>query len=344
LPLAGIVFSRGFDMTDIRVSRRRWVQAGTGVALLNNLPAIAQPGRYPLQPVKIIVPFAPGGGTDVVARLIAQRLGDRLGHTVIVENRPGAGGSIGTEQIARAPADGYTIGLVPSSHVINKSLYPRLNYDTDKDFAPLMLVGSATILLAANPQKVQSREFKAFIAEIKKSGSTITTYGSAGNGTVFHLLTESLSRAIQIPLTHVPYRGGGPAVTGLLGGEVAFVFETLLALQPHVKSGKLVPLAVMSRQRSPQMPEVPTIVEIGLPQLVATNDYALLAPAATPQPVLDVLVKGLATIMQQPDVKGRLFAQGVETVASSPAQLTSHFSAESKRWAQVIRDASIKLE
>ena len=310
------------------------------LALLVAGTAAAQ--DYPNRPVKIVVPFAPGGGTDVIARVLGQKLGADLRQQFVVENKAGAGGSIGTEQVAKAPADGYTLLLVPTSHVINPSIF-KLPFDTQRDFAPISMVASTPILVAV-PSNVQARTHKELVSLAHARPDAVANYGSAGNGTVFHLATEMFKRKNNIEPAHIPYKGGGPTVMALISGEVQLAFETMLALQPHVKSGRARALAVASRQRSKAMPEVPTALEQGFPELVATNDYMLFAPANTPRPVLDRLYASLAKALKDPEVVEKLGAQGADIVASSPEELATYVRTEVPRWAGIVKVAQIQSD
>ncbi len=297
---------------------------------------------FPTKTVKLIVPFAPGGGTDVVARLLAQRLSENLGKQFVIENRSGAGGTIGTDAVAKAAPDGYTLLFAPSSHVVNPGIYPKLPYDTEKDFEPISLVASAAILLAVNSD-VPAKDLREFVALAKMPGNKYSNYGSAGNGTVFHLLTEQFLRAADIRLQHIPYRGGAPAVGALVTKEVPILFETAITLQPFTKAGNARALAIASRTRSPIFPDVPTVVEQGMPQLAASNDYALYAPAGTPQPIIRKLHAETVKALSATHVKAILYVQATTGVGSTPEALRTYVSTEIKRWSTIARDANIKV-
>ena len=294
---------------------------------------------YPAHPVRVVVPYAPGGGTDVVARVLAQKMSADLKQQFIVENRGGAGGTIGTEVVAKAPADGYTLMLVPTSHVINPSIY-NLPYDTEKAFAPISMVASTPILVAV-PIASPVHDLKELVTVAHTQPAAVANYGSAGAGTVFHLATEMFKRRNQVDATHIPYKGGGPAVLALISGEVQFVFETMLSLQPQVKAGKARALAVASKQRSPLLPDVPTATEQGFPELVATNDYMFFAPAGTPQPVIDTIYASLAKTLKDPDTVTLLAQQGADVVGSSPQQLAAYVHHEIPRWAVAAKQANV---
>jgi len=285
------------------------------------------------------VPYAPGGGTDVVARVLAQKMSADLKQQFVVENRGGAGGTIGTEVVAKAAPDGYTLMLVPTSHVINPSIY-KLPYDTEKAFAPISMVASTPILVAV-PVASPVHDLNELVKVAHAQPAAVANYGSAGTGTVFHLATEMFKRKNQVDATHIPYKGGGPAVMALIAGEVQLVFETMLSLQPQVKAGKARALAVASRTRSPLLPDVPTAAEQGFPELVATNDYMFFAPAGTPRPVIDTIYRSLSKALKDPETVGLLAQQGADVVGSSPEQLAEYVHHEIPRWAVAAKQADV---
>jgi len=298
---------------------------------------------YPTRPIHLIVPYPPGGGTDIVGRLLGEKLSASLKQPIVVDNRGGAGGVLGTEVAAKATPDGYTLLLAPSSHVINPSIFAKLPYDTVKDFAPITMVASAAILMAINP-RVTATTVRGFVDTAKADPKAITNYGSAGVGTVFHLTGQMFNELSGLTLQHVPYRGGGPTVTALLAGEVPLAFETMLSLQPHVRAGTLRALAITSAQRSPTMPEIPTTAEAGFPQLVADNSYALFAPAGTPAPILAQLHDATVPALALPDLRDRLREQGAEVVGGSSAELGAYVAAEIPKWRALARQAGVKPE
>jgi len=309
--------------------------------LATDTTAVAQP--FPTRPIRLIVPYPPGGGTDIVARVIGQRLQQSLGQPIVIDNRGGAGGTLGTAVAAKAAPDGYTLVLVPTSHVINPSIYAKLPYDTEKDFAPITMVASAAILMAVNPN-VPADSVRTFVEAAKAKPQAISNYGSAGAGTVFHLTGELFKQLSGLPLQHVPYRGGAPTITALLGGEISLAFETMLALQSHVRAGTLRPLAITSPRRSTIMPDVPTTTEAGFPGLVADNSYALFAPAGTPAPILVRLHEATVAALGLPEVRDKLSEQGAEVVANSPAELAAYVAAEIPKWTALARQAGVKPE
>jgi tripartite-type tricarboxylate transporter receptor subunit TctC len=298
---------------------------------------------YPDRPITLIVPYAPGGGNDVLARAVAEPMGKSLGQPLVIENRGSAGGSVGTRQVAKAAPDGYTLLLAPSSHVINPSIYAKLPYDTVMDFAPITMVASAAILMAVNP-RVPANTVVDFVKAAKADPKAIANYGSAGVGTVFHLTGQMFNELSGLTLQHVPYRGGGPTVTALLAGEIPIAFETMLSLQPHVRAGTLRALAITSARRSATMPEIPTTAEAGFPQLVADNFYALFVPAGTPAPILLQLHDATVAALGLPDLRDRLREQGAEVVGNSSAELAAYVAAQIPKWATLARQAGVKPE
>ena len=290
----------------------------------------------------MVIPIAPGGGTDIVGRMIAQKLTEALGQQFIVDNRPGAGGIIGTEAVAKAPADGYTVLLTPTSHAINPSLYSKLPYDTVKDFAPVSLLVSVTTVFVAHPS-LPVRTVKEVVALAKSRRGQIS-FGSAGNGHLFHLTGELFKNAAQIDMIHVPYKGGAPAIAGLLGGEVSLLFETMLALQPFIQSQRVRPLAVASIQRSPLLPSAPTFVESGYSSIVASNWYALFAPASTPREVVTRLNAEITRALTAPEMRERLRTQGTEVVAGSPEQLAEFVRTELAKWSQAAKASGARID
>jgi tripartite-type tricarboxylate transporter receptor subunit TctC len=309
------------------VRRRAFFALFGGTVLTLVAAADAAAEAFPTRPIRLIVPYPPGGGTDIVGRVLGQKLHESLGQPFVIDNRGGAGGTIGTAVAAKSAPDGYTLLLVPTSHVINPSIYAKLPYDTEKDFAPITMVASAAILMAVHP-----------------SVPAKTVRDSVVPGTVFHLTGELFKRLTGLSLQHVPYRGGAPTVTALLAGEIPLAFETMLALQPHVRAGTLRALAVTSPRRSAMMPEIPTTAEAGFPPLVADNSYALFAPAGTPTPVLAQLHDATVAVLALPEVRDRLREQGAEVVGKSAAELAAYVAAEIPKWAALARQAGVKLD
>ena len=323
---------------------RRWkfITLLAGAAMM--LPVAGGAAEsFPTRPIRLVVPYPPGGGTDIVGRILGQKLHETLGQPVVIDNRSGAGGTLGTALAAKSAPDGYTLLLVPTSHVINPSIYAKLPYDTVKDFAPITMVASAAILMAVYPG-VAADTVRGLVDAAKAHPQTLANYGSAGAGTVFHLTGELFKQLTGLALQHVPYRGGGPTVTALLAGEIPLAFETMLALQPHVRAGTLRALAITSLRRSAVMPEIPTTAESGFPQLVADNSYALFAPAGTPAMIVTQLHDATAAALALPDVGERLREQGAEAVGNSSTELAAYVAAEIPKWAALARQAGVKPE
>jgi tripartite-type tricarboxylate transporter receptor subunit TctC len=317
-----------------------YVAAALGGALSVFGASLAQ--TYPARPVRLVVPYPPGGGTDIIGRVVAQKLSDAFGQQVVVDNRGGAGGTIGTEIVAKSAPDGHTLLMVPTSHVINPSLYPRLPYDTVRDFAPITLAASATIVLATHPS-VSVKSVKELIALAKARPGQLN-FGSAGNGTVFHLTGELFKRQAGIDIVHVPFKGGGPTVSALAGGQIATAFETLLALSSHIKAGRVNALAVTGARRSAAMPNLPTVAELGFPAIVAENWYGFYAPAGTPQPVIARLHAEIVKGLKQPDVTQRFLELGTEVVGSTPDELAAHVRNEIAKWSRTVKESGARID
>ncbi len=319
--------------------RRDFIGALGGLGLVLPKPARAA-DDYPNRPVRIVVPYPPGGGTDIVGRILADKLQASLGKPFVVDNRGGAAGVIGTALVAKAEPDGYTLLLAPTSHVINPSIHAHLPYDTVKDFASITMVGSTAILMAVNP-RVPARSVRELVEAAKAQPQAIATYGSAGVGTVFHLAGQLFNQLSGVRLQHVPYRGGAPTVAALLAGEIPVAFETMLSLGPHVRAGTLRALAVTSAKRSSSMLEVPTAAEAGFPALVADNWYALFAPAGTPDAIVARLHDASVAALALPDVRDKMREQGAEVVGSTSAELAAQVAAEIPKWAGLARQAGV---
>ena len=310
-------------------------------ALAACAPAAAQ--QYPNQPIRVIVPFTPGGGTDFLSRTVAAKLSDSVKWNVVAENRPGAGGTIGITTAARAKPDGYEIVMGQVDNLaVAPSLYTKLAYDPVKDFEPIGIVGEAPLVVVAN-KNGPYKSLKDLIAAAKKAPGTIN-YGSPGAGTITHLAAELLQLQAGIKLVHVPYKGSGPAMADLLGGQVPIIFTSIPSAAPQIKAGSAVPLAVTSAKRSPAMPDVPTIAESGYPDFDVRVWYGLLAPAKTPKPIIQTLNTELNKILALKDVQEALAAQGATAMPTTPAQFSQTIAADYKKWRSVIQSANVKLE
>jgi tripartite-type tricarboxylate transporter receptor subunit TctC len=301
--------------------------------------ALAQ--AFPNKPIKIIVPYSPGGTTDLVARLVAQKLTERLGQPVIVDNKPGANGMIGADAVAKAPPDGYTIGIAsPGTHAANASLYKNIAYDTVKDFTPITLAVSAPMLLVAHPSLGVSN-VKELIAAAKAKPGTIS-YASGGSGSSQHLAMEELKTMVGIDMTHVPYKGSAASYPDLLGGTVKLEMDVLPTSLPHVNAGKLKVLATGSAKRLPMLPNVPTVAESGVPGYEASSWYGFVAPANLPKDVLDKLHAEIVRALREPDVKDKLTQAGVIVVAGTPQEFAAHIRSEMDKSAKIIKAANIQ--
>jgi tripartite-type tricarboxylate transporter receptor subunit TctC len=300
-------------------------------------------GSYPERIVTIVVPFAPGGGTDIAARILAAKLGEKLKQTFVVDNRAGAGGIVGAEAVAKARPDGYTllVGNV-GTQAINQSLYPRMPYDADKAFAPISLFADLPFALVVNP-KVPARTPKELVA-LAKADPDKYTFASSGSGGSPHLTAEIFQQATGAKLTHVPYKGGGPAMSDLMAGHVDMLFASILETSSYVKTGKLRALAVTSPTRSPGMPEVPTLAEQGIANAESGSWVALLAPAGTPRPIIDKLSAAVKEVVSLPDVRDKLIAQGATPRGTTPAELQATIDADKDRYARVIKARNVHVE
>ena len=302
--------------------------------------ALAQP--YPDKPVRFVVPYPPGGGTDVIARIVQERFQAALGQPVMIENRGGAAGSLGTDVVAKAPPDGYTVLFTLSSHTINPAIYAKLPFDTVKDFQPVGTVASLPQILVANNALPVNTVAELIALAKAKPGSL--SFASVGNGSPGHLAGELFKLRTGTVMTHVPYRGGGPAVTDVMGGQVPLLWVSIPAAAQFVKAGKLKALAVSTVKRSAAFPNVPTMQEAGVADFEVDSWYAMFVPAKTPKPVVDKLNQALNTIVQEPDIRDKLLAQGSEGVGGTPEALAKVVSTELPRWAKLAKDASINAE
>ncbi|HEY8070268.1 MAG TPA: tripartite tricarboxylate transporter substrate binding protein [Burkholderiales bacterium] len=303
-------------------------------------PALGQ--GYPSHPIRLIVPFSPGAGTDAIARILAQKLSESLGQPIVVDNRPGAGGTIGTEIVAKAAGDGYTLLFSPAAHAINPSIYPKLGYDTEKDLVTIAIAASLPVVLAVEAS-VPAKSVGELVALAKAEPGRLTM-ASAGNGTVFHLTGEMFKTAAGIDIVHVPFKGGAPAMAALVGGQVTMAFETSLTIAPHVKSGKLRALAVASENRIGIFPEVPTLAQAGYPGILSENWYGLYAPAGTPRDILARVYATLAKALTDADTRQKLAAQGAETRHLTPEQSAAFVHAEIAKWAKVARESGARID
>lgn len=323
--------------------RRRFLQTLVTLGATVSFPALAQEVKWPVKPVRFIVPFPPGGTVDPLARQVGARLSAALGQQFIVDNRPGGSGSIGAAIAVKAPPDGYTFLFVFDTHAVNPTLIPNLPFDTVKDLAPVMLVGTAPMAIVTN----SSKPYKTFGDAVKaaKAKPDTVTYGSIGSGSLGHLTMKLLEQAGGFKMVHVPYKGGGPMTTDTLGGQVELAIGTVALLSPHVKGGKLRAIAVTGDKRSHAMPEVSTLAEQGYAGFSALAWWGIFAPAAVPKPILDKFYAELTKALSAPDLRKQLTEQlGMDLVVSTPEALQKFLVREIERWGKVVREHKIRPE
>ncbi len=305
-------------------------------------PAVLAQGRYPVRPIRVIIPFGPGGGTDNLARLIEPHVNRRLGQNLVIETRPGAGGIIGTEMVARAEPDGYTLLMTDSSFTINPGLHPRLPFDTLRDFIPVTALASGASVLLVHPS-LGVRTLPEFLA-LARSRPGQLSYASGGNGTGPHLAAELVKIRAGIDLTHVPYRGTGPATNDVVAGHVPLMFNGVSAAKPHVEAGRLIALAVTGEGRNPGLPNVPTFDEQGLNGIEASSIWGLYTPARTAPEIVATLSTAFAAAMKEPSIAERLEYLGFTPIGSDPAYHAERVAADVARWTHVIRTANVRID
>jgi tripartite-type tricarboxylate transporter receptor subunit TctC len=331
----------------MRVSLQTLVPAAILATLAGSAGAAAPPDRnevsaFPSRPMRFIVPFPPGAATDAFARIVSQRLAERFGQPVVVDNRAGAGGTIGTDAAAKAPPDGHTILMAPTSHAINATLYRKLPYDPVADFAPITLLASLPNALFAT-LSLPARNAAELIA-LARSRPGQLNYGSGGNGSAAHLAMELFRSKAGIDMVHVPYKGGGQALTDLIGGQLALTFISVYTALPQVKAGRMKSLGVASARRSPTVPDWPTIAESGLPGFEFTAWYGILAPAGTPAAVVAKLNREIVAIANLPEIRDKALSQGAEMIAGSSAEFGQYLRAEVAKWAPVVRTSGARVD
>jgi tripartite-type tricarboxylate transporter receptor subunit TctC len=320
--------------------RRLFAFAALVFCVLSSAPARAD--DYPSRPVRVIVPFSPGGAVDGPMRLIAQELSKRLGQSVVVENRPGAGATIGTEAVAKAPADGYTLLLASQTNAISATLYPKLSFDPIEDFAPITLIGREPGVVVVHPS-LPVKNLQELIAYVKAHPGQVD-YASSGNGSGQHLFAALLCSLTGMKMNHIPYRGSGQATTDLLGGQVQIAIPGMAGMLGHIKSGKLRALAVTGATRAPQLPDVPTMSEAGVPGYEAYVWMGLLAPKGTPPAVIDRLQREVVMALATPEVRNYMAGASIESVGSTPTEFDRFFRAEKNQWAKIVRETGAKVD
>ncbi len=306
------------------------------------LAPLTQAQNYPNKAVRFVVPFAPGGGTDIIGRIVAQSLNETLGQPVVVDNRGGAGSTLGTEIVAKSPADGYTLLFGNISLAFNATLYPKLRYDTLRDLAPISLSAVQPNILVIHPG-LPAKNLKEFI-ELARTNPGKYNYASAGTGSGTHLAAELLKLLTKIDVVHVPYKGTGPALTDLLGGQINMMVSTFASALPHVKSGRLRALGVTTAKRSPATPDVPTLIEGGVAGYDYSTWYGLLAPAGTAKQIIDKLNAANRKVLANSDIRQKLEIQGVDAIVNSPAEFSAYMKSETEKWGGVVKATGAKAE
>jgi tripartite-type tricarboxylate transporter receptor subunit TctC len=312
------------------------------IALVTVYALTSTAQTYPVKPIRIIVPYAPGGSTDVLFRIFAPKLTDVLGQQAIIDNRPGAASTIGLDIVAKSPPDGYTVGVANIAYGANPSIYKKMPFDSEKDLLPIGLVSIVTMVLSVHPS-IPARSVKEYIALARSRPGTLS-YGSAGNGSANHLATARFAHMARIDLQHVPYKGGGPAVIAITSGEVSTLFATIPSAIHHFKSGRLRALGVSSAKRNAALPELPTIAEAGVPGYEAIEWQGVMVPAGTPREVITRLNQAFTKVTAMPDVKDRVAALGSDLVASSPEEFDQFVKRELAVWSKVVKDVGIKID
>ena len=318
------------------IARTIWV----GIAVFWCIACYAQ--NYPARAVRVIVPFAPGGGTDILIRTITPKLGEALGQQLVIDNRAGGGSTIGSEMASKAVADGYTLLAVDTSFTTNPSLYGKLPYDSVRDFAPVSLLAAAPVILIVHPS-VPVKTVKEFVALAKAKPGQLN-FASGGPGSSTHLGGELLKLVAKIDLVHIPYKGTGPAVADVLGGQVVMMFAGISSVKQHVAVNRLRAIAVTGEKRSPAMPEVPTFIESGLIGVDSGTYWGCLAPAATPKDIVNKVSSAMATVLKLPDIQQRLIDLGFDPIGGTPEQFAANIKSETEKWARVIKNAGVKLD
>ena len=317
-----------------------------GLALaLSGGPAAVMAQEFPSKPLRMVVGFAPGGGADIVARLVGAKMAENLGQQVVVENRAGATGTIAADNVARSPADGYSLFLgSQSTMVVAPSLFPSLPFKPEKDFSPVSQVVTMPLILVVNPALVDAKTVQELTDHIRKAGDGAVSYASSGQGGPQHIAGELYAHMVGTKVTHVPYKGESAAMADVLGGHVPYMFANLPVALPHISSGKVRPLAITSLKRDPKAPQIPTLAESGFKDFEVSTWYGVFAPANTPKPVVDRLSQSIQTVLEQGEMQAKLSEQGFTVVGSDAAAFSRYVASELPRWSVVIRDIGIKPE
>ncbi|WP_026639526.1 Bug family tripartite tricarboxylate transporter substrate binding protein [Bordetella petrii] len=321
---------------------RRIAFRGLASLLAAGVMGLAHAADFPSQPIKLMIPYPPGGSADMLARPLSAELQKALGQPIVLDYKPGAGGTIASAQLARAEPDGHTVLMVLTAHAINPSLYRNLPYDTRKDFAPVSLVAQLPLVVAA-PLATPADNMQELVAYAKKNPGKLT-FASAGNGNTSHLAAEMFKSVTDTDMLHVPYKGSSPAVIALLAGDVSLMFDSISTSVSHVQSGKLKALAVTGDNRSSLLPDVPTVKESGFPDFSVTGWYGIIAPAGTSPEVIDRLSQAFARAANQPQIKAQLNGMGYDVIASTPSEFHTHIDRELTRWGKLTKDAGVQMQ
>ncbi len=316
---------------------------GLGTLLMGvSVSVNAQADNFPDKPITLMIPYPPGGSADMLARPVAAKMQEELGQPVVLEYKPGAGGTIATAQLARSKPDGYTVLMVLAAHAINDSMYGSLTYDTEKDFAPVTMLATLPLLVAA-PHKTPANNIQELIDYAKKHPDELT-FASAGNGNTSHLAAELFKKETGVEMMHIPYKGSGPAVVALLAGEVSLMFDSISTSAPQVAAGKLKALAVTGAKRSAILPDVPTVSESGLPGFEIDGWYGIIAPAGTPDAVVNKLYEAFTSAAQDPEIREQLGGFGYEVVGTPPHEFKAHISREIQKWKVAVDQSGAKID
>ena len=323
--------------------KRRALGALLGSSLLSALPLAAQAQAYPTKPVRLIVPFAPGGTTDIVARIVSEKMGAALGQTVVVENKAGGGGSIGALEMIKAPPDGHVLGMATvSTTAANPAINPRIGYDPAVDFTPIINIAATPNVIAVHPS-FPARDYKGFIAELKKNPGKYS-YASSGTGGIGHLQTELFKSLAGVFMSHIPYRGAGPALNDTVAGQVQVIFDNMPSALPFIKDNRLIPIVVAAPQRLSQLPNVPTFKEVGLEEVNRMAYYGVLAPKGTPKAVVDKVAAAVKQTLEDPSVRKRIEDTGSLIVGNTPEQFAAQMKAELEVYKTVVARQKLKLD
>ena len=327
-------------MSNKRIFRIKFLPAIAVVAVLSSTGAIAQ--SFPSKPITLIVPFPAGGTTDVLARTLGERLSRSWGQPVIVDNRPGVGATLGASMVAKSKADGYTLLIGAVHHTIATSVYPKLTYDFQKDFAPITVIAMVPNVLAINP-RVPAKNVAELVALAKAQPGKLS-YGSNGNGTAQHLIGTQFGNMTGAQILHVPYKGSGPLATDLLGGQISMSFDTITPVLPHIKAGKLTALAITTDKRSPALPDVPTLDEAGLKGFNLGTWFGVLAPAATPKEVVTKLNTEMVKIIHSPEFRQKMEEIGADPIGNTPEQMAKQIGEETQKFSKLVKEGKVAIE